>query len=263
MRIRAFGLLATAVALLASLTAVLGQELTKEGKATVRVVHGTVQWRSSDQPWDKLRVNQQLAAGVTIQTGPDSYTDISANGISSVIRINADSRLDLEKMTYGGSLLSGDQETLVDLKTGEIVGNVKKISDGSRFRIHTPDGTAFIQGADFRIEAQPAVGGAFKVIYTCVQGRMSCSTGQEAATLATGESWIPGEPAAVSTMSLSSNPPPSLRGKEIPAVRELAAAYNAFGIDLLRVGEKANSEQSVFLSPVSVAFGLSMLQNGA
>jgi len=170
MRNRRLLLLAAAVALLVSLTTLRGEDATKEGKATVRKVHGKAWFQAPDKSWRKLKRNADFPAGVVIKTGPDSYTDLHVNGISSVVRINGDSTLEIQKMNYRGALFSGDQETLLNLKTGEILGNVKKISAGSRYEIQTPRGTASIRGRDFKIEVVEAAGGYQLVTFTAVQG---------------------------------------------------------------------------------------------
>jgi len=177
----------------------------KIGKATVRAVHGTVQYTINDGPPMKVRVNMTLDPGATIITGPESYTDLSVNGISSVVRINADSKLVLKEMQYYGSLFSGDQQTMIDLKSGEILGNVKKISADSRYEINTPHGVAGIRGTDFQVTIKLAPDGRFLVTFTSVQGVVivSALVGANAApvvkTLTSGQSWTPGEGDVVAT----------------------------------------------------------------
>ncbi|HWD18030.1 MAG TPA: FecR family protein [Verrucomicrobiae bacterium] len=169
----------------------------KVGKATVRAVKGNVTWQVNGGPLQKLRVNQTLDPGATVITGPDSHADLSVNGVSSVVRISPDSKIQLDKMNYWGTMREGDRETYLHLQGGEVLGNVKKISGNSRYEIETPHGVAGIRGTDFQITINIKPDGSFAVTFTSVTGQVIVSAIVSGSTvthiLQTGQSWTPGD----------------------------------------------------------------------
>ena len=169
----------------------------KEGHATVKAVHGTVDYQINDGQWMSVKPFMTLAAGAIIRTGPESYADVSVNGQSSAVRIDAESKLEIASMFYVGSQREGDKETLLDLKTGSILGNVKKITANSRYEIKTPHGVAGIRGTDFQVTVVLRPDGNYQVTFTSVTGQVIVSAVVAGATvvriLNTGESWTPGD----------------------------------------------------------------------
>ena len=169
----------------------------KMGRATVRAIQGDVTYTINGSPPMKLRVNSVLEPGATIITGPDSHADVSVNGVSSVVRVSADSKIQLSKMSYYGTMREGDRDTYLNLQSGEILGNVKKISGNSRYEIETPHGVAGIRGTDFQITIALAPDGRYLVTFTSVTGQVIVSAVVNNQTvvhiLNTGESWTPGE----------------------------------------------------------------------
>jgi hypothetical protein len=57
-----------------------------------------------------------LDAGVTINTGPDSYVYLSVNGSMSAVRVSADTTLVLEKMDRIRPGREGDTDTMLNLQ---------------------------------------------------------------------------------------------------------------------------------------------------
>jgi hypothetical protein len=171
------------------------EEARLEGKAIVRAVHGQVTYQENGS-WMPLKNNAELRAGVTIRTGPDSTADIQING-KSAVRVTADTTMQIPNMTYTGSRREGDTDTMLDLKTGSILGNVKKLSANSRYEIKTPHGVAGIRGTDFEVTVTPDNAGRFTVTFTSVTGQVIVSAVVEGNTvvkiLHTGESWTPGD----------------------------------------------------------------------
>jgi hypothetical protein len=100
-------------------------------------------------------------------------------------------------MTYYGTMREGDRETYLNLQSGEILGNVKKISGNSRYEIETPHGVAGIRGTDFQISIALNADGSYAVTFTSVTGQVIVSAVVNNQTvvhiLNTGESWTPGQ----------------------------------------------------------------------
>src|SRR5665213_171655 len=166
-----------------------------EGKAIVRAVHGDVTYQENGS-WMPLKNNSELAAGVSIRTGAASTADIQVNG-KSAVRVTENTTMQIPTMTYTGTRREGDTETMLDLESGSVLGNVKKLSANSRYEIKTPHGVAGIRGTDFEVTVKPQGDGRFVVTFTSVTGQLIVSAVVEGNTvvkvLRTGESWTPGD----------------------------------------------------------------------
>src|SRR5665213_1864425 len=120
-----------ALSLLALTLPVSAESAKKESFARVVAVHGAVDFSVNGGASQKMRPNMDLPPGAMIHTGPDSTADISANG--SVVRVQPETSVTLETMSVVGSRFDGDTETMLNLKTGTVVGSVKKLSANSHY----------------------------------------------------------------------------------------------------------------------------------
>ena len=174
------------------------EEGLKQAKATVRSVHGTVDYQDTQNgPWLPVKPNMKFAAGVTIRTGADGAADISVNGTASAVRLTNSTILQISTMSYVGSAREGDTTTMLNLESGSVIGNVKKISANSRYEIMSPHGVAGVRGTDFRVEAIPTPDGRFDVTFSSITGVITVSAVINGVTvthtLTTGMSWRIGE----------------------------------------------------------------------
>ncbi len=188
---------AAVLAFVSGSTLISAENGQKVGKATVRALEGDVTYTVNGSAPMKVHANMTLEPGSTIITGPDSHCDLSVNGVSSVVRVNADSKIELQKMFFYGTMRAGDRETMLDLKAGGVLGNVKKISGNSRYEIETPHGVAGIRGTDFQITINVKPDGTFSVTFSSITGQVIVAADVNGQTvthiLNTGESWTPGE----------------------------------------------------------------------
>jgi hypothetical protein len=161
-------------------------------KATVRSIHGSVTYQTPSGAWEPLKINMELDAGVNIRTGADSYTDLSINGVTSVARITENTMIAIPEMDRVGAGRDADTETTLDLTTGTVLGNVKKLSANSHYEIKTPHGVAGIRGTDWQV----TVGLDGVTTFTSVQGQLIVSAVLNnvpvVKVLRDGESWTPG-----------------------------------------------------------------------
>jgi hypothetical protein len=194
----------TQIALLSALTLALAgtlvlraaEEGRQEGQATIRSVHGQVEWLDG-QVWQLVRPNMKFKAGVTLRTGANGTADLSVNGMSSAVRITNNTILRIPTMNYIGSAREGDTDTMLDLVTGSVLGNVKKITANSRYEITTPHGVAGIRGTDFSVLAIPTEDHKWIVTFNSITGTITVSAVIDGRTvihtLTTGTSWTIGE----------------------------------------------------------------------
>jgi len=169
-----------------------------QGKAIVRAVHGNVQYQSGGG-WMPVKVNMELDAGATIRTGPESSCDMSVNGLSSAIRVDADTTMGIPTMNRSGAGHDADMDTMLELQGGSILGNVKKISANSHYEIKTPHGIAGIRGTDVGIVSVMQSDGTYVVTFTSITGQVIVSATETPGgpvivkVLRDGESWTPGQ----------------------------------------------------------------------
>jgi len=267
-RLPAFSSLSVAIVQLIFSGVASAQVNELSAKAISRSVLGTVQYSKGDQ-WLPLKVNQTLDPGATIRTSSNSDCYLQVNGFTSTVKLEEGTTLILQKMIALGGGGDADTETILDLKTGTIFGKVKKLSAGSSYEIHTPNGSAKIRGTDFQISAIPLPSGAFRVTFTSVTGTILCSAIVEGKSvtqiLIDGQHWTPGEPVS-SGPTFAETPaakPPRYSGKELQNIQQMAAHYNSFGFQLFEATRKSHPEQNIFISPPGVGITLSMIQNGA
>jgi hypothetical protein len=188
---------ALALAFVGVATLKSAQDGSVQGKAIVRAVHGNVEYQSGGG-WAPLKPNSELDAGVVIRTGPDSSADLSVNGTSSALRIEAETTVGIPTMTRTDSGHDADQQTMLDLQDGAILGNVKKISANSTYEIKTPHGVAGIRGTDYHVKSRLEPDGRHRVTFTSISGQVIVSAVVDQGgpsvvkVLRDGESWTPG-----------------------------------------------------------------------
>jgi hypothetical protein len=197
--IQTIGACAAALALVGATTTVFSAENDNlQGKATIKALHGIVQVQQGGN-WEPAHVNEQLDPGTVVRTGADSVCDMSVNGLSSAVRVGPDTTLAIPTMTRTAPSADADTETMLNLQQGAILGNVKKLSDNSRYEIQTPHGVAGIRGTDFQVTAILQPDGHYVVTFTSITGQVIVSATVTPGgpvvvkVLRDGESWTPGE----------------------------------------------------------------------
>lgn len=157
---------AVAVAMVAS-----AQAAERTGKV-VRV-KGSARYSTGNNVWQPLTVGTQLKAGAIVQAAKDSFVDIvlgesdvvlrppTARGVGAgnnrpaapqdIVRVWEESVLAIDKLTVVETGADKVTETQLDLRSGKVLGSVKKMSAASRFEVKVPNGVAGIRGTLFEI----------------------------------------------------------------------------------------------------------------
>ncbi|MBA4149346.1 MAG: FecR domain-containing protein [Verrucomicrobia bacterium] len=140
-------------------------------------------------------MNDVLQTGSVIETGPESTVDLFIN--NSVIRITPDTVFGLNKALATDTGSETVTDTELYLKSGRILGNVKKLAAASKYQIKTPNGVTGIRGTEFDIEYLSGPNGN-KLTVRSVNGTLlgsgANSQGQiQTAVINTGQSWSPDE----------------------------------------------------------------------
>jgi hypothetical protein len=147
---------------------------TKQVTAKVTRVKGSARFSTDNTTWQALKVGQTLTGGAVIQTAANSHVDLVLGpetpivraprvgeyltyaplGQQDTLRVYEDSVLALDKLTATKTGADEVKETQLDLRSGTIFGNVKRLSGASKYEVKVPNGVAGIRGTVYMINAQ-------------------------------------------------------------------------------------------------------------
>ncbi len=145
-------------ALFIASAAITAEAQSKSGSAKVQSVRGTAQFQEAGGPWANLTVGKILGPGAVIKTALGAVVDLYLKQNGPVVRVTEETTLSLEKLLYdetadGGAVV----QTLLDLKNGRILGNVKKLAAASKYEVKIPTGTVGIRGTTYDISTRGIV----------------------------------------------------------------------------------------------------------
>ena len=130
----------------------------KENRAIVRAIHGSAQMSNNKgQTWQNAKVGSYLGANSAIKTASDSTADLFLGDKGPVVRVTPDTTLGIDKLTVENTSMEKVIETQLDLKSGRILGSVKKMAAASKYEVKTPVGVAGIRGTEYSIDARGKV----------------------------------------------------------------------------------------------------------
>lgn len=180
-----------ALGLVLGMASTVTAQTTKDGAAKVVRIKGTARYSTGNNVWQPLSVGDVLRPGNVIQTDRDagSYVDIvlgdgkvptispgmaSAGALTpgaggypatataatgrpvaqqNTVRLFDNTVLGIDKLSAtetGADLVT---DTQLDLRSGHIVGNVRKMTGASRYEVKLPNGVAGIRGTIYHIWA--------------------------------------------------------------------------------------------------------------
>ena len=161
------------VAASVALLAVASAQAVEAGKAVVRSVKGEAQYAEGGASWMALKAGQTLTAGAQVRTGNDSQVDLFMDQNGPMVRLMENTTLGIDKLCFTPTGTDTIVETQLDLKSGRIVGIVKKLSATSKYEVKTPNGVAGIRGTEYSISASGdvmVVTGSVVVVYVKSDG---------------------------------------------------------------------------------------------
>jgi hypothetical protein len=157
---------ALAAAMLVSASA---QAEVKANRAIIRAIHGSAQKSmNKGQTWQNAKVGDFLGANAAIKTASDSTADLFLGDNGPVVRVTQDTQLGIDKLSLENTGIEKVIETQLDLKSGRILGSVKKMAAASKYEVKTPVGVAGIRGTEYIIDARGKVSivtGSAVVVY--------------------------------------------------------------------------------------------------
>lgn len=155
----------------------------KQGKAVVRAIRGSADYTQGAGGFKSLSVGAVLTQGAVIRTAPDSHVDLFLDQNGPVVRVAADTVLGLDKLSYDNTGADTVIDTQLDLKSGRVMGRVKKMAAASRYQVKTPTGVCGIRGTLYDIEANGRV--------TVKEGEVTVTYNGQQYTVHAGETFDP------------------------------------------------------------------------
>jgi len=146
-------IVALAAALLLSATA-----HAKANKAVVRAVRGGAAEITKDgKTWKAAKVGDQLGEHSAVKTDANATVDLFLGDNGPVVRVTKDTTLGIDRLDVESSGIEKVIETQLDLRSGTILGNVKKMAAASKYEVKTPVGVAGIRGTEYEISSNGKV----------------------------------------------------------------------------------------------------------
>src|SRR5207248_832332 len=105
----------------------------------------------------------------------DSHADLFMDQNGPVVRLVENTTLGLDKLNFTVTGVDTIIETQLDLKSGRIIGIVRKMADQSKYEIRTPNGVAGIRGTEYDITATSVlrvVSGSMVMVYVKSDGNV-------------------------------------------------------------------------------------------
>lgn len=127
------------------------------GKATVRGILGRAQFARGSSPFTALGPGMDLRPGDLIQTASKSAIELDFGDLIGTVRLTESAVLVLGKIGATGTDLIIGPDIQLDLRNGELLGDVKRVSAGCSFEVKTPAGLAQVIEGQFRIDTQGVV----------------------------------------------------------------------------------------------------------
>jgi hypothetical protein len=146
-----------AVALAAALLLTVSAEA-KANRAVVRGIRGgSAEITKDGKIWKTAKVGDVLGEHSAVKTDASATVDLFLGDNGPVVRVTKDTTMGIDRLDVEGSGIEKVIETQLDLRSGKILGNVKKMAAASKYEVKTPVGVAGIRGTEYAISADGKV----------------------------------------------------------------------------------------------------------
>jgi hypothetical protein len=125
----------------------------REGQALVQSISGEVTMLANGGKWLPLQTGEMLKSGAVVKTGAKSQADLFLGINGSMLRLAANTELKFNRLAIMESPIEPIAQTEMELISGRVIGNVRKLPMGSSYVIKTPKGVAKVKGTVYDINA--------------------------------------------------------------------------------------------------------------
>ena len=126
---------------------------TRDGQALVQTVSGEAKFSVDGDKWLPLQTGQLLKTGAVVKTGAKARADLFLGINGSLLRLDANTELKFNRLAIKVSPIEHMAETEMELRSGRVIGNVRKLPMGSSYVLNTPKGIADVKGTVYDINA--------------------------------------------------------------------------------------------------------------
>jgi hypothetical protein len=123
-------------------------------KATVRGILGHAQFARGNSQFAALGPGMDLRPGDLIQTASKSAIELDFGDRIGTVRLTESAVMVLGRIESIDGNPGGGSNIQLDLRGGEVLGNVKRVPTGSSFEVKTPAGLAQVVEGQFRVDTQ-------------------------------------------------------------------------------------------------------------
>lgn len=129
-----------------------------EVNAVIRAAKGKCEL-STDQgkTWQKADVAAKLGSGHLLRTGKEALIDVFLGDNGPVVRLKELTELRLAVLEKEQSGVEKVITTRLELRAGEILGNVKKLAAASSYTVKFPGGQMTVRGTEYGVNADGTV----------------------------------------------------------------------------------------------------------
>jgi len=126
---------------------------TRDGQALVQTVSGEAKFSVDGDKWLPLQTGQLIKTGAIVKTGAKARADLFLGINGSLLRLDANTELKFNRLAIKVSPIEHMAETEMELRSGRVIGNVRKLPMGSSYVLKTPKGVADVKGTVYDINA--------------------------------------------------------------------------------------------------------------
>ena len=126
---------------------------TFNNKAEVIEVNGNATYAPAGGASQVLTARTRLEAGATLKTGAGASATVIVAGSAGAIRMMEQTILVINRMAVSGTDSNATVDVQLNLSQGEVLFDVNRLSEGSRFEITVPEGIAGLRGGKGRCNA--------------------------------------------------------------------------------------------------------------
>lgn len=121
------------------------------GKAIVKLVKGNPTYSNAETKLGMLKPGQVLGEGTTITTGSASIVELDLGENGKVVQIIENTTVSIDELKLEKTAADTKASTHLTLQKGGLIGNVKKLSAASDFKVKYAEGVAGIRGTKWAI----------------------------------------------------------------------------------------------------------------
>jgi hypothetical protein len=127
-------------------------EAAQVGKAVVRKVVGSAEY-SEGGVYMPLKVGMELSEGTVVRTANEAMVLLFLDQNGPLLKLSENTTVSLDKLSYEVTGVDTVIETQLDVKSGRVVGIVKKLAATSKYEVKFPNGVAGIRGTEYVMTA--------------------------------------------------------------------------------------------------------------